>query len=96
MKLNQQRPGHQRIADIYGLPVNIIRDPLNYKFIAWVGKPGASGAAIGPIVENNPAAEAARGSAQGSRPEESNADPRSVSTKSMRAKRVSNFYELVD
>ena len=42
MKLNQQRPGHQRIADIYGLPVNIIQDPLNGKFFAWIGKPGAS------------------------------------------------------
>ena len=51
MTLNELRPGHQRIADIYGLPVNIIQDPLNGKFIAWVGNPGASGAAIGPIVE---------------------------------------------
>jgi hypothetical protein len=33
------------------LPVNIIQDPLNGKFFAWIGKPGASGAAIGPIVE---------------------------------------------
>src|SRR6202035_1349776 len=51
MKLNQQRPGHQRIADIYGLPVNIIRDPLSGKFTAWLGQPGTSGAASGPIVE---------------------------------------------
>lgn len=51
MTLNELRPGHQRIADIYGLPVNIIRDPLDGKFTAWLGKPGASGAAIGPIVE---------------------------------------------
>ena len=51
MTLNELRPGHQRIADIYGLPVNIIRDPLNGKFTAWLGKPGASGAAIGPVVE---------------------------------------------
>jgi len=51
MTLNELRPGYQRIADIYGLPVNLIRDPLNDKFIGWVGKPGASGAAIGPIVE---------------------------------------------
>jgi hypothetical protein len=43
--------GYQRIADIYGLPVNIIQDPLNRKFIAWLGRPGASGATIGPIVE---------------------------------------------
>ena len=25
MTLNELRPGHQRIADIYGLPVNIVR-----------------------------------------------------------------------
>jgi hypothetical protein len=51
MTLNQPRRGYQRIADIYGLPVNIIQDPLNGKFVAWLGKPGASGATIGPIVE---------------------------------------------
>jgi hypothetical protein len=87
----------RRIADIYGLPVNIIRDPLNDKFIAWVARE-ARGLWSGDRSDsrNNPAAEAARESAQGSRPEESNADPRSVSTKSMRAKRVSNFYEPVD
>ena len=34
MTLNELRPGYQRIADTYGLPVNIIRDPLNGKFIA--------------------------------------------------------------
>jgi len=36
-----------------------------------------------PDRRNDPAAEAARGSARGSQPEESNADPRSVSAKSM-------------
>ncbi len=51
MTLNELRPGYQRIADIYGLPVNIIQDPLNGKFIAWAGNPGASGAAIGLIIE---------------------------------------------
>jgi hypothetical protein len=51
MTLNELRPGHQRIADIYGLPVNIIRDPLNDKFTAWLGQPGTSGAANGPIIE---------------------------------------------
>ena len=51
MTLNELRPGHQRIADICGLPVNIIRDPLNGKFTAWLGQPGTSGAAIGPIIE---------------------------------------------
>jgi hypothetical protein len=51
MTLNELRPGYQRIADIYGLPVNIIRDPLNGKFTAWLGKPGTSGAASGPIIE---------------------------------------------
>jgi hypothetical protein len=51
MTLNELRPGHQRIADIYGLPVNIIRDPLNGKFTAWLGQPGPFGAASGPIVE---------------------------------------------
>ena len=51
MTLNELRPGYQRIADIYSLPVNIMQHPLNGKFIAWVGKPGDSGAAIGPIVE---------------------------------------------
>jgi hypothetical protein len=51
MTLNEPRPGYRRIADIYGLPVNIIRDPLDGKFTAWVGQPGISGAAIGPIVE---------------------------------------------
>jgi hypothetical protein len=51
MTLNKLRPGYQRIADIYGLPVNIIQDPLNGKFIAWAGNPGASGAAIGLIIE---------------------------------------------
>jgi hypothetical protein len=51
MTLNQLQRSYQRIADIYGLPVNIIQDPLNGKFIAWLGKPGASGATIGPIVE---------------------------------------------
>ena len=49
--LNELRMGHQRIADIYGLPVNIVRDPLNGKFTAWLGQPGTSGAASGPIVE---------------------------------------------
>ena len=34
MTLNELRPGYQRIADIYGLPVNIIRDPLDGKFTA--------------------------------------------------------------
>jgi hypothetical protein len=51
MTLNELRPGHQRIADIYGLPVNIVRDPLNGKFIAWLGQPGTFGEASGPIVE---------------------------------------------
>ena len=51
MTLNGLRPGYQRIADIYGLPVIIIRDPLDGKFTAWLGQPGISGAAIGPIVE---------------------------------------------
>ena len=51
MTLNELRTGHQRIADIYGLPVNIVRDPLNGKFTAWLGQPGTSGAASGPIVE---------------------------------------------
>jgi hypothetical protein len=51
MTLNELRPGHQRIADIYGLPVNIVRDPLNGKFTAWLGQPGTFGAASGPIVE---------------------------------------------
>lgn len=51
MKLHELRPGHQRIADIYGLPVNIVRDPLNGKFTAWLGQPGTSGAASRPIVE---------------------------------------------
>jgi len=49
--LNKLRPGYQRIADIYGLPVNIIQDPLNGKFTVWLGQPGTSGAASGPIVE---------------------------------------------
>ena len=40
MTLNQLRRGHQRIADIYGLPVNIIQDPLNGKFIACSGSQG--------------------------------------------------------
>jgi hypothetical protein len=94
--------GYQRIADIYGLPVNIIQDPLNRKFIAWLGRPGASrfpdrwrcvpeelraalrpGATIGPIVETIVPQKPSRGP-----PEdhglESNADPRSVSTDSMR------------
>jgi hypothetical protein len=51
MTLNERRPGYQRIADIYRLPVNIMQNPLNGRFTAWVGKPGDSGAAIGPIVE---------------------------------------------
>ena len=51
MTLNELRPGYQRMADIYGLPVNIMQDPRSGKFIAWVGKPEDSGAAIGPIVE---------------------------------------------
>jgi hypothetical protein len=51
MTLNELRPGHQRIADIYGLPVNIVRDPLNGKFTAWLGQPGTTGAGSGPIVE---------------------------------------------
>lgn len=49
--LNKLRLGYQRIADIYGLPVNIIQDPLNGKFTVWLGQPGTSGAASGPIVE---------------------------------------------
>jgi hypothetical protein len=51
MRLNELRPGYQRIVDIYGLLVNIIQDPLNGKFIAWLGQPGTSGAVSGPIVE---------------------------------------------
>jgi hypothetical protein len=51
MTLNELRPGYQIVADIYGLPVNVIRDPLNGKFTAWLGNPGASRAASGPIVE---------------------------------------------
>ena len=51
MTLNELRAGYRRIADIYSLPVNIVQDPLNGKFIAWLGEPGASGRAIGPIVE---------------------------------------------
>jgi hypothetical protein len=51
MKLNKLRAGYRRIADIYGLPVNLVRDPLNGQFTAWLGQPGTSGAAIGPIVE---------------------------------------------
>jgi hypothetical protein len=51
MTLDELRPGHQRIADIYGLPVNIIRDLLNGKFTAWLGQPGTTGGASGPIVK---------------------------------------------
>ena len=51
MTLKELWAGYRRIADTYGLPVNIVQDPLNGKFIAWLGKPGASGAAIGSIVE---------------------------------------------
>ncbi len=82
--LNKLRLGYQRIADIYGLPVNIIQDPLYGKFTVWLGQPGTSGAASGPIVETIVPQKPPVGSAQGSRSEESNADPRSVSTKSMR------------
>jgi hypothetical protein len=53
MTLDELRPGHQRIADIYGLPVNIIRDLLNGKFTAWLGQPGTTGGASGPIVKRS-------------------------------------------
>ena len=96
MTLNELRPGYQRIADIYGLPVNIIQDPLNGKFIAWAGKSRGLWSGDRSDSRNDRAAEAARGSPHGSLPGESNADPRFVSTKSMRAKRVSDFCEPVD
>ena len=48
--LDELRPGYQRIADMYGLPINIFQDPLNGKFIVWAGRP-AFGAAIGPTIE---------------------------------------------
>ena len=41
MTLNELRLGHQPTADIYSLPVNIIRDALNGKFAAWLGQQGA-------------------------------------------------------
>jgi hypothetical protein len=74
MKLNQQRLGHQRIADIYGVRGQHHPRPSQWQIyrLAWATRDLWSGERSDS--RNNRAAEAARASAQGSRPEESNAD----------------------
>src|SRR5260370_8225581 len=47
--LNKLRPGYQRIADIYGLPVNIIQAPFNGQFTVLLRHPLTSRPPTHPI-----------------------------------------------
>jgi hypothetical protein len=84
MTLNQLRRGYQRIADIYGLPGQHHPRPSLRQIYRLAREARGLWSDDRSDSRNDRAAEAVRGSARGSRPGESNADPRSVSTESMR------------
>jgi hypothetical protein len=75
--------------------VNIMQDPLNGKFIAWVGKPEASGAAIGSIVETILRQKLSEDPPKDHGPKRATLT-RVLSAPKHKGKRVSDFYEPAD